>query len=246
MNNLWLLVPAAGIGQRMGASLPKQYLPLAGKNVLYITLSRLHLAVPHAQLVVSLNAADQFWPQIQQELLTHFPRIKIHTCIGGAERSDSVLAGLNAIQTLAQPNDWVLVHDAARPCITKHDLNLLINSLTDHPCGGLLATPVADTLKQGQATAAGNLVQTTIPRAQVWHALTPQMFRYGLLTQALITGLEKNLNLTDEASALEAAGLQPMLIAGRRDNLKITHPEDLALAELILAAQQANLDKELQ
>lgn len=236
-NTLWCLLPAAGIGQRMGANLPKQYLPLANQTLIEVTLSRLHLAFPDAILVLPLHPKDLWWPATELRFLKRYPNVKLLTCLGGDERADSVLAGLNALAAFAQPNDWVLVHDVARPCVTQQDLHNLFTALQNHPVGGLLAAPVADTMKRGQGSNDANEVSATVDRNQLWHALTPQMFRFNKLHSALTQGLEKGLNLTDESSALEAAGFKPLLIAGRRDNIKITHPEDLPFAELLLAQQ---------
>lgn len=243
-NNLWCLLPAAGIGQRMGSDLPKQYLPLAGQTLLEVTLSRLHLAFPDAILVLPLHTEDHWWPAAEQRFLKRYPQAKLITTLGGKERADSVLNGLNALAALAQPDDWVLVHDVARPCVTQQDLHLLYSSLQNHPVGGLLAVPVADTMKRGKAISDTHEVSATVDRNQLWHALTPQMFRYNKLHSALTQGLEEGLNLTDESSALEAAGYKPLLIAGCRDNIKITYPEDLPFAELLLAHQQTQLEKQ--
>ena len=221
----------------MGSSLPKQYLPLAGQTLLEVTLSRLHLAFPEAVLVLPLHPADLWWPATELRFLKRYPTAKLITTLGGDERADSVLAGLNALAAFAKPDDWVLVHDVARPCVTQQDLHQLYACLKDHPVGGLLAAPVADTMKRGQGSNDANEVSATVDRNQLWHALTPQMFRYHKLHAALTQGLEQGLNLTDESSALEAAGFKPLLIAGRRDNIKITHPEDLPFAELLLAQQ---------
>lgn len=234
--NLWCLLPAAGIGQRMGSSLPKQYLPLAGQTLLEVTLSRLHLAFPEAVLVLPLHPADLWWPATELRFLKRYPTAKLITTLGGDERADSVLAGLNALAAFAKSDDWVLVHDVARPCVTQQDLHNLFTALQNHSVGGLLAAPVADTMKRGSDT---NKVSATVDRNQLWHALTPQMFRYHKLHAALTQGLAEGLSLTDESSALEAAGFKPLLIAGRRDNIKITHPEDLPFAELLLAHQQS-------
>lgn len=238
---LWCLLPAAGIGQRMGANLPKQYLPLANQTLIEVTLSRLHLAFPTATLVLPLHPEDQWWPAIEKRFLKRYPNARLMTRLGGKERADSVLAGLNALAAFAKPEDWVVVHDVARPCVTQPDLHKLFIELQNHSVGGLLAAPVADTMKRGEVSQhnkATNEVSATVDRNQLWHALTPQMFRYNKLHAALTQGLTQGLNLTDESSALEAAGFKPLLIAGRRDNIKITHPEDLPFAELLLAHQQ--------
>ena len=237
----------------MGSNLPKQYLPLAKKTLLEVTLERLHLAFPEAVLVLPLHTEDLWWPAAELRFLKRYPHAKLLTCLGGKERADSVLNGLNALAAFAQPDDWVLVHDVARPCVTQQDLHQLYKALQDHPVGGLLAAPVADTMKRGKRGkpskigkhgSATNEVSATIDRNQLWHALTPQMFRYQKLHAALKQGLAEGLSLTDESSALEAAGYNPLLVTGRRDNIKITHPEDLPFAELLLAHQQSTLEKQ--
>src|SRR5690554_3568499 len=251
--SLRCLLPAAGIGQRMGSNLPKQYLPLAGQTLLEITLSRLHLAFPQAALILPLHPEDSWWPAAELRFCKRYPKATLITCSGGKERADSVLNGLNALEALAKADDWVLVHVIARACVTQQDLKLLYSTLQDHPLGGLLAAPVADTMKRGKRGKPNKIgkhgsatieVSATIDRNQLWHALTPQMFRYQKLHAALKQGLAEGLSLTDESSALEAAGYNPLLVTGRRDNIKITHPEDLPFAELLLAHQQSTLEKQ--
>lgn len=227
--NYWWVVPAAGIGQRMQADRPKQYLELAGQSVLTTTLLRLHQAWPQARLVVAVQPDDPWWPACRAELKQAAPELVLMTAQGGAERADSVLAALDYLQPHAAAEDWVLVHDAARPCVQACDVVRLIQEA--QPDGGLLACPVADTLKQADSEQK---VATTVDRRALWQALTPQMFRYQALRSALQQALAAGVPLTDEASALEWAGIQPKLVLGRRDNIKITHPEDLALAEFLL------------
>ncbi|PXX99919.1 2-C-methyl-D-erythritol 4-phosphate cytidylyltransferase [Halomonas sp. LBP4] len=227
----WLVVPAAGRGRRMGADRPKQYLSLHGRPVLAHTLARLHQAFPAARLCLCLEADDRHFDP------AWVPFADWRRVPGGAERVDSVINALDAIAGDAGEHDLVLVHDVARPCVTVDDLARLHAVLADDPVGGLLATPVADTMKRDDG--AGR-VSATESRAGLWHALTPQGFRYGLLRRALGEALARGLAVTDEASAVEALGQAPRLVAGRRDNLKITHPEDLALAALVLAAQAAS------
>lgn len=231
----WAMVPAAGAGKRMDSTIPKQYLPLLGRPLIVHTLDRLlhHPAI--SGLVVAISAEDEWWPSIAATLR---PAKPLQVVTGGAERCHSVLNGLEALRRQADPADWVLVHDAARPCLTIKDLDRLLTTLADDPVGGLLATPVRDTLKQ--ADAAGRVV-VTVDRSRLWHALTPQMFRLGLLYDALQAALARGLLVTDEAAALEAAGFAPRLIEGRADNLKITRPEDLALAEFYLTRRVAEL-----
>lgn len=225
---LWLIVPAAGIGQRMQSEQPKQYLRLGDRAILDITLSRLLDSAPFAGCMVPLHAADRWWADTDASADS-----RIQTCTGGSERSCSVLSALRALAEQVHEDDWVLVHDAARPCLHTGDLANLINSVYEHAVGGLLATPVADTLKRVDASEPPEVVET-VDRQGLWRALTPQMFRYGLLVRALEHAVENSLAVTDEASAMELAGHRPVLVEGRPDNLKITLPADLALAGFIL------------
>lgn len=228
-NRFWVVVPAAGSARRMGAAVPKQYLPLAGRTVIDWSLAPF-LAHPRtAGVVVALSADDQRWSQT-----TLASNEKVTTTRGGAERMDSVLAGLRALQDRAVPDDWVLVHDAARPCLSTSDLDRMLNELSDDAVGGLLAAPVVDTLKRADE---GGRVSQTVPREQLWRALTPQMFRYVLLQRALESAQAKGVAVTDEAQAVEALGFQPKLVAGDADNIKITLPEDLPRAERILRSR---------
>jgi 2-C-methyl-D-erythritol 4-phosphate cytidylyltransferase len=224
MPNYFAIVPAAGSGARFGAPTPKQYLSLLGKPLLYHTLSALCSAPSLQRVAVVLSADDAFWPDYDWTVLGG----KLETVFrGGATRAASVRAGLTALATAASDDDWVLVHDAARPCLTEKQIENMILSLTDDSVGGLLAVPVADTLKRADA---GQRVAATVPRDGLWQAQTPQMFRYGLLAQALA----QFPDLTDEAGAVEALGRQPKLVRGDAANLKVTYPADLALAEIIL------------
>ncbi len=217
------VVPAAGVGARMGAELPKQYLQCAGRAVIEHTLQRL-LAFPLLeQIVVALSAEDIWFGGLPIS-----SRAGLSTCIGGSTRAASVLAGLEALSAHAGPDDWVLVHDAARPCISSADLERLMNELAEDPCGGLLAAPVADTVKLSDA---GQRVSATLDRSTLWLAQTPQMFRYGLLCESLLSALASQAAVTDEAMAVELAGHSPKLVAGSAANLKITRPADLVLAE---------------
>jgi len=226
-NNIWAIVPAAGVGKRMQADRPKQYLPLAGETVLEQTLKRLLQAHIFSAVAVAISKEDPYWPKL--EIFNHE---KIITAKGGKERADSVLSALKSLQDKAADTDWVLVHDAARPCLTCTDIHLLIDTLRDDDVGGILALSSHDTLKQ----VDGKNITKTIDRSVVWKALTPQMFRYGMLKKALETA-EGNPNITDEASALEIQGLEPKIVEGRADNIKITRPEDLALAEFYMEHQ---------
>ena len=218
----WCIVPAAGIGKRMGGDHPKQYLSLLDKTICEHTLLRL-LRVPNIKkIVVCISQQDTWWPQLS---LQHETRIdSVH---GGKERCDSVLNGLHYLRTLAADNDWVMVHDVARPCVRVADIELLMSRTADHPCGGILATPVRDTLKRA---GSGHNIVATVDRSSLWQALTPQIFRVAALTNALQSAIDNGVMITDEASALEWAGETPMLVEGHPDNIKITHPNDLPLA----------------
>lgn len=230
----WSVVPAAGVGQRMGAAIPKQYLPLAGRPVIVRTLETLLWYPCLSGVVVAIGADDGWWPEIAESLDVAKP---LRVVTGGAERGQSVLNGLEALWEWASPDDWVLVHDAARPCLRTEDLDRLLAELDHDSVGGLLAVPVRDTLKQ--ANAAGR-VATTVDRSRLWHALTPQMFHLEPLRDALRDALSQGLPVTDEAAAMEAAGFAPRLVEGRADNVKITRPEDLALAEFYLTRRSAD------
>jgi len=222
----WAVVPAAGVGARMQADRPKQYLPLLGRTVVEHALQRLLTHPRISGAVVAISSSDGWWPQLNIE--TEKP---LWIAEGGEERCHSVLNALQALDGQAGDGDWVLVHDAARPCLRGEDVDELIRRCEGHPVGGLLAVPVRDTLKR--ADAAQN-VQATVDRSHLWHAQTPQMFRLGQLRAALQQALAAGSLVTDEASAMERAGHAPLLVEGHADNIKITHPEDLALAELFL------------
>ena len=210
----------------MAGTLPKQYLPLAGRTVLEWSMAPFLARPEFHSIVVALAADDGRWSSLP---LAQDKRILAVT--GGAERADSVRAGLAAIAEHAHAHDWVLVHDAARPCLSASDLDQLLATLADDPVGGLLAAPVPDTLKRA---GADGRVDVTVSRTQLWRALTPQMFRYGVLRQALEQS-GGGARMTDESAAVEALGLKPLLVAGRSDNLKITVPDDIASAERQLA-----------
>ena len=215
-----VVIPAAGVGSRMRADRPKQYLPLAGRTLIEHTLD-IFLAHPALQsLVVSLAVDDPWWPQLA---CATDPRIL--RAAGGRERADSVLSGLQLLTAQgAAADDWVLVHDAARPNLARSDLDRLLGELAGDAVGGLLAAPARDTLKQ---IGPDGRVAATVDRSRIWQAYTPQMFRLGPLRDALAAALAAGVAITDESSAMEWAGLAPRLIEGRSDNLKITCPEDL-------------------
>ncbi|MFT6464196.1 2-C-methyl-D-erythritol 4-phosphate cytidylyltransferase [Halopseudomonas sp.] len=216
----WVVIPAAGVGSRMQADRPKQYLPLGDRALIEHTLD-CFLGQPGLNgLVVCLAADDAWWPA-----LACAADQRIQRAGGGRERADSVLSGLHKLTELgALDSDWVLVHDAARPHLAATDLHKLLDSLQDDPVGGLLAVPVRDTLKQADADGR---VTATPDRSLFWQAYTPQMFRLGALRQALADALACGALITDEASAMERAGFAPRLIEGRADNIKVTRPEDM-------------------
>jgi len=218
------IVPAAGSGTRMASELPKQYLPLLGQPLIRHSLSTLCAAPEIDKVFVVLSVGDAQWGRHDWSALG--PKLVPLFC-GGATRADSVLAGLRAIAAEAAQSDWVLVHDAARPCLASWHIDKLIRELAHDEVGGLLAVPVADTLKRADSHRH---VAATVARDSLWQAQTPQMFRYVMLRRAL----ESAHNVTDEASAVEAAGLRPRLIEGDATNLKVTYPLDLHLAEWIL------------
>lgn len=216
----WAVIPAAGIGSRMRADRPKQYLDLAGRSILERTLD-CFLGHPRLKgLVVCLAADDPWWPTLpsaSNELILRAD--------GGRERADSVLNGLLRLTELgATPDDWVLVHDAARPNLARTDLDRLLDELEFDAVGGLLGVPARDTLKR--VGTDGRVVET-IDRSVVWQAYTPQMFRLGALHRALADALVAEAAITDEASAMEWAGYAPRMVEGRVDNIKVTTPEDL-------------------
>ena len=227
---VWAVVPAAGGGARMRADRPKQYLRLLGHSILERSLERLGSHPRVRGVLVGISTDDVYWPTLSGP----FPRL-LGTYPGGAERAETVLNGLTALADYAAADDWVLVHDAARPCLRHADIDTLLVAIAGHPDGGLLALPVNDTVKR--ADHNGCSVET-VPRASLWRALTPQAFRYAALKSALEQALAAGVEITDEASAMELAGARPRLVRGHADNIKITVPEDLALAEIYLRAQE--------
>lgn len=219
------VVPAAGVGSRMKADRPKQYLTINAITILEHTVNKLLSHPQVSKVVVAVSEGDPYFPELSLSQHPDVVRVK-----GGNERADSVLSALNYIQESGL-GDWVMVHDAARPCIQQGDIDKLIEAALSHPVGGILAAPVRDTMKRG----VDGQIDHTVERANLWHALTPQMFRTLPLQQALTEALEQGVSITDEASAFEWKGASPALVAGRSDNFKVTQPEDLALAEFYLS-----------
>jgi 2-C-methyl-D-erythritol 4-phosphate cytidylyltransferase len=223
---LWCVVPAAGRGVRAGGDLPKQYQLLAGRPLIEHTLERLAAHPRIGGLLVTLAATDRHWPGIA------VPGGKpVITAVGGAERSDSVLAGIDALPASVAADDFVLVHDAARPCVRLADIGRLVGQV-DGTDGGLLGAPLRDTLKHADAQGRS---ESTEPREQRWRAFTPQVFRRGPLAAALREAARRGLKVSDEAMAMELAGFRPLLVEGAEDNIKVTTAADFALAEFLLA-----------
>lgn len=214
------VVPAAGVGKRMGSTVPKQYLKLAGKTVLEHSLARLLAHDAIERVVVAVSPEDQWFASLPLAEDSRVLRVD-----GGRERADSVLNALAVVTS-----EWVLVHDAARPCLAYGDLDALL-AAAQQPQGAILACRVRDTMKRGNGRGA---IAESVPRDELWHALTPQCFATEELRRALADALAKGLAVTDEASAMELAGIHPLLVEGRADNIKITRPEDLALAGFFL------------
>lgn len=231
----WAIVPAAGIGSRMESQTPKQYLHLHNKPIIEHSLQRLLDHPKINGLVVALGDHDDYWGDVN--LTTDKPVIRVR---GGDERCHSVLNALNELllsenQELAvNTNDWALVHDAARPCVRHADIDLLISRLDKHEVGGLLALPVRDTMKRQNNTQH---VSETVDRTGLWHALTPQMFPLEILRNAIHDAIESDSLITDESSAIERIGKEPLLVEGHEDNIKVTRPVDLNLAEMYMKAQ---------
>jgi len=215
----------------MGGVTPKQYLPLAGRTVVETTLSVLIVHPGIAGVWVALGADDGYWPDT-----AYASHRAVRTVVGGAERVHSVRNALEALRGEASDDDWVLVHDAARPCLRTEDLDKLLARLFGHAVGGVLGMPVRDTMKR---TDASGLVESTVERNGLWHAFTPQMFRLGVLRDAIDSALAAGVVVTDEASAIEHLGLRPLMVEGHADNIKVTHPLDLPLAEFYLANRES-------
>ncbi|MBU2896404.1 2-C-methyl-D-erythritol 4-phosphate cytidylyltransferase [Vibrio hepatarius] len=223
--SIFAIVPAAGLGRRMKTERPKQYLLIHNKSVLEHTVNKLLQHPKIAKVIVVLNDKDPYYPH-----LSIADNKRVIPVLGGTERSESVLSGLTYVRD-NEKAEWVMVHDAARPCVNDRDIDKLIEVSLKHQVGGVLASPVRDTMKR--ANSVGN-IESTVDRESLWHALTPQMFRTEHLNAALNKALSEGVNVTDEASAMEWVGLSPALVQGSAENIKITQPEDLALAEFYL------------
>lgn len=229
--SVWAIVPAAGAGRRMEAGLPKQYLQLNGKTLLQHTLSRV-LDYPGLSGVVVVVAPGD---RRVNDVANAFKESRLEVVTGGVERCHSVLNGLHALAARAAEHDWIMVHDAARPCVSLRDLDRLFAAIRDEPAGGLLGMPVRDTMKRA---GADSHVMETVDRERLWHALTPQVFRFQMLLEALEGAIQAGVSVTDEAAAMERAGHRPLMVEGRADNIKVTRPEDLDLAAFYLRQQE--------
>ncbi|MGF1753206.1 2-C-methyl-D-erythritol 4-phosphate cytidylyltransferase [Vibrio makurazakiensis] len=228
------IVPAAGVGSRMQADRPKQYLTIQSQTILEHTVYKLLSHSQVSKVIVAISDGDPYFPKLGISQNPDVIRVE-----GGSERADSVLSALNYVQQ-HELGEWVMVHDAARPCVQLSDVDKLISESIVHPVGGILASPVRDTMKRGisqrsPSNQGAQSIDTTVDRVNLWHALTPQMFRSQALHNALAEALEHQVAITDEASAMEWKGHSPLLVTGRSDNFKITQPEDLALAEFYLS-----------
>ena len=230
----FVVIPAAGSGRRFSTSAPKQYAALGSSTVIEHALAPFEADPDCAGIVVAVPADDATWPQIAARRT----RV-IRTAQGGAERAHSVRNALRSLVSHARDDDWIMVHDAARPCLTAADIQTLKRELAPHPVGGLLAMPFADTLKRAfEPGSHVTHVDGTLDRNGLWRAATPQVFRLGMLLRALDAALESQRLPTDEAQAIEWTGQRPRLVAGRADNIKVTTAEDLALAGAILGLRQ--------
>ena len=227
MPGIWVVVPAAGRGTRFGSPLPKQYLQVAGQPLIAHTLAALlsHPMVDGALVAISTNDAD--WPG-----WTAFQEKPVLTCVGGDTRAQSVLAALEALPAVVKADDFVLVHDAARPNLRGEDLQQLLGRGRADPVGAILAAPVRDTLKRAGDDGG---IDGSEPRQHLWRAMTPQLFRRFQLTRALQEAGKAGVEVTDESMAMELQGLRPLLIEGNEDNLKVTTPADLARFQFILS-----------
>lgn len=228
-HNIWAIIPAAGSGSRFSKSELKQYQRIQSKTVLEHTVERIN-QLNLSGYVLAISAQDTFAKTLD---LSHSE--KAHFCIGGKERVHSVLSALNYLTKIASEDDWVMVHDAARPCVDLHSLNHLINSAISQNISAILATPVRDTLKK---SFNHSMIEKTVSRENLWQAQTPQISKIGTLKKAIENALEAGVVITDEASALEFVGEKVLMVQGRADNIKITYPDDLVLAKLIIESQK--------
>lgn len=237
-NKVWVVMPAAGIGKRMQSDIPKQYLKIHKKTIIEHTIDCFTSHPDVAGIVLALASDDPYWKNLQTCQSTSV--LPIYTVEGGSERSESVMQTLDYLSMVEKlnPDTWVMVHDAARPCLTRKDIDSLIENTKMLADGAILATPVRDTMKrsvEGEST-----IDHTESRDNLWHALTPQMFRLGPLREALLKCKEMGFVVTDDASAMETMGYSVTLVEGDSSNIKITHPADIQFATLLLDQYSEN------
>lgn len=234
-DKVWVLIPAAGIGTRMNSDIPKQYLEIHGKSVIEHTLQCFIQHADVAGVIVALNSDDPYWKSLKID----YQQKPLYTVEGGKERSDSVMQTLDYLLSVERVPEsmWVMVHDAARPCLTQKDIDSLLQIRETRSIGGILASPVRDTMKRSIKDSFE--IDRTETRENLWHALTPQLFKAGDLKRALENCLDKGIEVTDESSAIEALGEHPSLVEGSSSNIKITQPEDLDIASWILSKRSA-------
>ena len=228
-SDVWAVVPAAGVGRRFAGDRPKQYVELGDRPVIAHVVARLAAVPGVAGIVAAVAPGDPWWNEIAEGF-----RVPVATVAGGAERRDSVLAALDYLATVAGDLDLVMVHDAVRPCVEVADVERVVAAARGEPGGAILAAPVSDTLKRA---GPGGSIAGTVDRARLWRAFTPQVFPLSRLRAALRSAVEDGSAVTDEAQAMERAGARPLLVEGSPGNIKITRPEDLAIARALLDAQ---------
>jgi 2-C-methyl-D-erythritol 4-phosphate cytidylyltransferase len=240
-SRIWAIVPAGGTGLRMNACIPKQYLQLGEHPIIEHTLRRLCCCDSVDQVVVGIAKGDSHWQQLA------FNDAKLVAVINaGTDRAETVENCLQFIVEQGGEDDWALVHDAARPCVRVSEIIHLIDAVIGNADGGILAVPLSDTIKRGVAEGAENEILETVPRDDLWRAMTPQLFKVGELLSAIRMARVSGEKLTDEASAMEAAGVQVLLVPCSQDNIKITLPQDIPFAEMILRAQRQEMKPEVQ
>ncbi|MEM6998785.1 MAG: 2-C-methyl-D-erythritol 4-phosphate cytidylyltransferase [Pseudomonadota bacterium] len=222
----WIVIPAAGVGKRMETNKPKQYISVDNKTIIEHAINCFIDREEIESIVVAISETDDYWPEL--EIASHN---KVVTVAGGAERYNSVFNGLSELKNKADENDWVLVHDAVRPCLSQSAIDRLMIKLRTHDIGGILAMPCRDTMKRANSA---NEIVNTVERESLWHAQTPQMFKYGKLFSAIEKVLNEDILITDEAMAMELVGYKPILVEGHQENIKITHKDDLQFLEQYL------------
>lgn len=215
----WVVIPAAGVGSRMGADRPKQYISINKKTIIEYTIDCFLQREEINKIIVAISNTDEYWPD-----LSISKDEKVITAPGGAERYQSVLNCLHILADIADEDDWVLVHDAARPCLNQSAIDRLMVAVRTHDVGGILAMPCRDTMKRANES---DEIDTTVEREFLWHAQTPQMFKYGKLLSAIEDALENKSVVTDESMAMERLGYKPLLVHGHQENMKLTHKDDL-------------------